>query len=51
MQGKLDPPFRLKVTWVRKEKEHHQGRALRETLNQALKPKRSSNKGQDSSEL
>ena len=39
MQGKLDPPFRLKVTWVRKEKEHHQGRALRETLNQALRPR------------
>ena len=42
MQGKLEPPFRLKITWVRKEKEHHQGRALRETLNQALKPKRNS---------
>ena len=39
MQGKIDPPFRLKVTWIRKEKDHHQGRALRETLNQALSPK------------
>ena len=36
MKGKDDPPYRLSITWVRRENEHHHGKALRETLKSTL---------------
>lgn len=38
MQGKMDPPYRLKVTWVRMERDHHRGQVLHSTVHRALSP-------------